>query len=57
MVESGYSNIVKTKRASYKIWQKSRKEEDFERYKYARKEIKKVIRDAKFKALMTFTIS
>ena len=41
-------NIVKTKRASYKTWQKSRKEEDFERYKYVRKEAKKVNRDAKF---------
>ena len=43
-------NIVKTKRTSYITWQKSRKEEDFERYKYMRKEAKKVIRDAKFKA-------
>ena len=42
--------IVKTKRTSYKTWQKSRKKEDFERYKYVRKEVKKVIRDAKFKA-------
>ena len=41
---------MKTKRASYKIWQKNRSEEDFERYKYIRKETKKVIRDAKFKA-------
>ena len=41
---------MKTKRSSYKTWQKSRKEEDFERYKYVRKEAKKVIRDAKFKA-------
>ena len=30
-------NIVKTKRTSYKTWQKSRKEEDFERYKFVRK--------------------
>ena len=41
---------MKTKRTSYKTWQKSRKEKDFERYKYMRKEAKKVIRDAKFKA-------
>ena len=41
---------MKTNRTSYKTWQKSRKEEDFERYKYVRKEAKKVIRDAKFKA-------
>ena len=33
-------NIVKTKRTSYKTWQKNRKEEDFERYKYVRKEAK-----------------
>ena len=43
-------NIVKIKQTSYKTWQKSRKEEDFERYKYVRKEAKKVIRDVKFKA-------
>ena len=42
MVERGCS--------SYKTWQKSRKEEDFERYKYVRKEAKKIIIDAKFKA-------
>ena len=41
---------MKTKRISYKTGQKSRKEEDLERYKYVRKEAKKVIRDAKFKA-------
>ena len=38
------------KRTSYKIWQKSIKKEDFEIYKYVRKEAKKVIKDAKFKA-------
>ena len=42
--------IVKTKRTSYKTWQQSRKEEDFERHKYVMKEAKKVTRDAKFKA-------
>ena len=33
-------NIVKTKRTSYKTWQNSRKEEDFERYKYVNKQAK-----------------
>ena len=42
-------NIVKTKRTSSKTWQKSRNEEDFERYKYVRKYAKIEIRDAKFK--------
>ena len=41
---------MKTKRTSYKTWQKSKKEEDFKNYKYVRKEAKKVIRDTKFKA-------
>ena len=48
---------MKTKLISYKTWPKGRNEEDFERYKYVRKEAKKVIRDAKFKHMMTFTIS
>ena len=34
-------NIVKTKQTSYKTWQKSRNEKDFERYKYVMKEAKK----------------
>ena len=37
------------KRTYYKTWQKSRKEKDFKRYKYVRKEAKKGIRDVKFK--------
>jgi hypothetical protein len=43
-------NIVKIKRECFKTWQTNRNEENFEKYKWAKKEVKKVVRDAKLKA-------
>ena len=41
---------IKLKRVNYKIWQKARDEESLKKYRDAKKEVKKVISNAKLKA-------
>ena len=41
---------VREKKRRYKVWQGTRNMENYEMYKKAKKEAKKVVSDAKFKA-------
>jgi Reverse transcriptase (RNA-dependent DNA polymerase). len=45
---------LKIKKTCFKVWQTDRNVENFERYKSARKEVKKAVRDAKSKAYDDF---
>ena len=57
MVERGCSEYSENEMNFLQNLAKEYKGEDFERYKYLREEVEKVIRDAKLKHMMTFTIS
>ncbi len=43
-------NVVKNKRECFKTWQQTRSKESFEKYKCAKKEVKKMVSEAKSKA-------